>query len=321
MTEENEVQPNITLQQSPSGAVYLRSLDPEHAWNLAKDVVDYPAGIVDGYWQDEDGNFFDATGMTRDGRDKAFRFVIVDPYRIGAFQTIACVSDTYGTLNTRQIYEELHSDLENMDITVYPFEVYVSPNGGQQMLVLEVENLSTWDGPDRMSMQIVLITSVDGSTRHAIKAVPFNKETRAPMSIYGHAYNLAARHTTTIKERSINMIPSITSLVGKWDSDIIPMMSLLCEEEFDQNEALAIADELADEIGLAEKHKERVTNLYPTQHMATNETRHNMYRVVSAICQTINDVGQEKRQWLNRHTEKMEKAMHRRIKNNIKRNK
>ena len=308
MAEENTV-----LQNSIAGLIFLQNEGYQDSWEKVLDAVNYPVAIVDGYWGDEEGNVFPADGLSFSGRSCQFRFIIADPYRTDDFQVIASVKDQYGTLNTKDVYEQLKSDLEQMEVNASPDLLYISPNGGQQRLFMKINNLSSWSGPDTLTMKIVLLTSVDGSSKHEIRAVPFNEETGSPMPVYGHSFGLSYKHTTTIKDRSIDMIPQITSLVGKWDDEIIPMMSLLCDEEFDKDSAMEYAGKLANDMGLAKKHRDQIQEIYQSNSLRTKEERNNAYKVLTAITQHIQEVGEEEPQWMNRTLDNAEKAMKKEI--------
>lgn len=253
-------------------------------WTAAVSAVNYPTKIVPAFYrQKHDAALEPAVGKTVLGSDKEYYFVLANPFREEfGLKPIACVTEIYGSMSTASIYRTLRAQLseiaQGLKLHVSPRFVYISGNGGKQTLVVSVKGLASLKGlPDDLDMQIQLKTSVDGSRAHEISAMAHSNTGDTSIHLYGGVYNVKARHTTTIRERTINFVPYIASLLGSWES-IIATMKFMYDDKFDRAQADAIIGSLSSDVGLAEKHRKGVHDLYRSKDVS-NDTSDSFYRV------------------------------------------
>jgi len=270
-------------------------LDPfSNAWEVAMDTVDYPVDIVNGLYNDN-GETVRAEGETNTGRFTGFNFVVVDRLRDGNRQAISAVTDLYGTVQTKDVYADLKEQLELSGLQSRPTTLYVSGNGGSQMLTVELPGMhSTNCVPDELDMRLVVSTSVDGKGKHSMSLVAHNKTTKVDMEVLNTSYNLSARHTNTIGDRTVNFVPTLKLLIDNWNDYIMPTMALMFDKKFDRNGALELLEETAKEAGMGEQHRIKIRDLYSSGAIRTNDKSDSMYRVTVALNQYISDEMEDK---------------------------
>lgn len=288
------MKPNTRLQDSEEGRVDLRKTDVAEAWDIAKDVVDYPVRIVNAYFkldENDETSYRSANGATPQGRDKMFNLVLVDKLRVGdeGLQAIATVTDKYGTVKTADIYEDFRQQLQEINQKHIIRQVYVSGNGGVQTLVVQMQDKKALNTPDGLIMEVRLNTSVDGTLSHSLTLSAYNASGDTSIYVYGGEYNLSARHTTTLGERTVDFIPQFKKMLEYWDTVIIPTMSLMCEDKFDRKAAVEFLNQVAEDAGIGERHREKITSLYASPAVHTNEKNDSVYRVNQVLNQYIDE--------------------------------
>lgn len=192
----------------------LTNLDSATAWEAAKNAVDYPVYVFPLHYYDHNGEEREASGLTNTMRTSQFHAIVVDKKNDGNLSTISTVTDTYGTIAAVETYQMPHNDLEEMGVESNPSSVYVSGDGGRHVLSVDIEGQKAPNMTDDIGMQIKLSTSVDGSKKHAMELVAYDKTNNSEIVGLSHeTFNLAARHTRTLKDRHIAFQGTIGKLI------------------------------------------------------------------------------------------------------------
>lgn len=301
------------LRESHNGVVPLRG--PNNiTWATALEVVDYPVIITPAYYKRDD-SMVAATGTTNTGKDKEFHCVVVDKYDDDNPDVVSVVSGKYGTVETKSVYNELREQLKQLDEKHNLVEVYVTGNGGAQQLIIEMEDMDSVSGiPDDLAMRIRLTTSVDGTKSHTISMSVHNKSGDASIALHGSEHKLAARHTQTINDRTIEFIPSIKNMIASWNSTIVPMMKLMFDEKFDMSAAVELVDEITKDAGIGERHRTAIKDLYRSDRVRTKDDSNSLYRITTAIGQYIDDELDKKRDTQDKFKEGLSRSLRRRVK-------
>ncbi len=282
---------NQVLRNSMCGTVEVDDTETSLAWAIVKDAVDYPVKIVPAFYKvyEDREEYRNANGSTMGGKDKEFHLVLVDMYREGdeGFKCISTVTEKYGTVRTADIYEDLRQQLQEIDQHHHIRRLYVAQNGGSQTLYVQMDGMRSLKTPDELVMELRLRTSVDGTLAHSISMSAHDRAGNTSMYVYGGEYNLSARHTTTVGERTINFIPQITNMLENWNTVIIPAFELMGNAKFDRKAALAFLDQVAEDAGIGERHRAKVAELYTSPALHTKDTSDSAYRVNYALNQYI----------------------------------
>jgi len=279
----------LLLNATATGLVELKNVT--NKWDAAKDAVDYPVWITPAFYKDDDINeFVNANGKTNTGRDKNFCLVVVDKYRDNDKQVIATVSDTYGSLSTKDVYHQLHQELvlseTNHDVT----RLFVTSNGGMHQLTIKLNDMISMEGvPDELVMMIRLDTSVDGTKAHSLSMIIHNVKSDTDIHAYGGNYTLSARHTKTIGKRSAYYIPTINSMIENWNDVIMPTMSLMFDCKFNRNVALDLIAGICKDSKIGERHLANITSLYQSGSVKTNDESDSLYRINMTLNQYFDD--------------------------------
>lgn len=281
---------------SPITNKLILNLDGD--WDLAMEAVDYPILIKPLYFDHdyEDGHGVEqveAAGTTNTGRDSQFFGVVVDREKTGTLSTIACVTDTYSTIPPAETYFSLKQELDEMQMDATPTELYVSGNGGRQVLTVELDGMLAPDCTTEIGMAVQLLTSLDGSKKHSIRLVAYDKTNNAELvGIANESFNISSRHTRTIKERHVAFQATIGEMIGKWNDIIAPALAFMNDATFDRQMALTLLENIMDDADLPEKHKKNVSSHY-ISHVADGG-EHSIYSVVSGISTYISEEVSEK---------------------------
>lgn len=286
----NTLTPNTILKDAVYGVVRFDEKEPAQ-WDAVKDAVDYPVRIVPAFYKldEASGEFRSANGQTPTQREREYNLVLVDQYREGdeGFQAIACVSDHYGTVSTKDVYEDFRVQLQEIAQNHRIRKLYVSGNGGAQTLVVQMLNMKSLDGPDNLVMEVRLQTSVDGTRQHSISMSAYNPEGDTSIFVYGGEYNLAAKHTSTIGGRTVNFIPQLVKMIAYWNTVIIPSFNLMYDAKFSRPAAINFLTTVSKEAGMGEQHQSKIAELYKSLAVHTNDKTDSVYRVNYTINQYI----------------------------------
>jgi hypothetical protein len=302
---------NTRLKDSLNGLVNIDTNIIADQWELVKDAVDYPVWITPAYYKDEDEDrFANANGETNTGRDKIFNLVVVDKFRDGDKQCISTVTDTYGSVSTKDVYEQFETELTLSEISHTIKNLFVTGNGGMQQLTVEMNDMIDLQGcPDNLVMRVVLETSVDGSKAHKLSMRVHNKTSKVDMHVYGGDYNLNARHTNTIAERVNQYIPTLNRMIENWNDVIIPTMSLMFDEKFDREFALNMIEDICKKAQIGERHQKNLRDLYSGGAVKTLDNTDSLYRVNAVFNQYFEENLDEKRELQNKFKDGVARAV------------
>lgn len=290
-------------------------------WDTALDAVDYPIYIKPLFfehdYQDGEGvEKVEASGITNTKRDSQFFGIVVDRDRTGQLSTIATVTDTYSTIPPAETYDSLRSELDEMGISASPSYLYVSGNGGRQVLTVDIEGQLAPNCRDEIGMAVQLITSLDGTKKHSIRLVAYDKTNNAELvGIASESFNIAARHTRTIKERHIAFQATITKMAGDWNEYIAPTLALMEDAKFNRQSALSLLEALMEDANIPERHVKKAGESYQTK-MAEDE--HSIYTVVSGLSSYLSEELSDKPERLDKFRTDINKKAQKHIKKALK---
>lgn len=256
-------------------------------WDVAVDAVDYPVYLKPLFFH-HDNEEVQAAGTTNTGRDCEFYGVVVDPEKDGSLHTISTVTGLYETLPVREVYEALRSDLEKANIAATPTRLYISGDGGSQLLEVKLDGLDWVDAGQHVDMFLKLSTSVDGKRRHAVSVAAVDAKTGSEIIVGEEtSVNLSARHTKTIKERHAAFSTIIDGMVSNWNDTIIPTLVMLNDCTFSRSMAMEILTTLLEESGVPERHQNRALGYYETATL--KDTDHSMLKVLRGVSEYLDD--------------------------------
>jgi len=288
--------------------------DVEEAWKRVKNAVDYPVYLLNAYYKDDE-NFVNANGETNTGKDKHFNLVVVDKLNDGNKQVVSAVTGQYGTVVTKDVYCDLHSQLLMSDQKHHIVGLFISGNGGNQSLLVEMDDMMDIScTPDALAMRMRLVTSVDGTTAHTLSMVVHNKKGDISQNVYGGQYKLSARHTNTINQRTIEFIPSLNLMVKNWNDLIMPTMNLIYNQKYNRKAAVEMVELLAGDAGIGERHRVNIRELYESGGVRTNDTTDSLYKINTVINQYIEDEMSDKKELQERFKVSLSKALQKQIK-------
>jgi len=305
---------NTILKESISGVIGLKNLSLSQGWDVVKDAVDYPVNLVNAYYKNKDGDFVNANGETNTGREKYFNLVVVDKFRDGDNKVISAVTGQYGSVEAKSVYIDFQNQLSLSEQDHSLVDLYVTGNGGAQQLTAEIKGMTGLKGlPDEVVMRVLLGTSVDGTKAHTLSLLIHNKTGDTSYSVYGGEYRLSARHTTTITDRTVDFVPSLSLMIKNWNDFIMPTMSLMADEKYDREFAAQLVEDLAKEAGIGERHRIQIRQLYEAGKVRTNDKSDSLYRVNAALYQYVGDELEEKRDLQERFNIGIAKAINKRV--------
>lgn len=282
------------------------------AWEHAIGLVDYPVYLKPLHYFH--GNVEQhAEGTTNTGRDTMFFGVVVDRHKDDNLSMIAAVTDTYGTIPAADTYRMLRDDLEEMSVDATPDVLYVSGNGGRQVLWVDVHGQLAPDLQDEIGMQVKLLTSLDGSKKHTLQLVAYNKTDNSELvGITTESFNLSTRHTRTIQDRHIAFQSTVSNLIGQWNDLIMPTMALMGDAKFNRSDALELLANITEDAKLAEKHIKASKNFYQNRMLDQNED--SIYSVVSGLSSYIQDnIASDKPEHAEKVRDAINKVAHKHI--------
>lgn len=270
----------------PNGVMKLNG-----SWETAFDVVDYPVKIVPLLYKGEADELHPAVGDTNTGRDTEFFGVLVDRNRTGQAGIIATVTGRYGSLPTKEVYQNLKIDIEKSGMIGVPRNVYVSGNGGRSILTVAISS-DPADvievGGDRLVTSFTLDTSVDGSTRHAMRLVVVDDEGVELVGFGDRSFSVGTRHTRTIADRHESFQHILISLATEWNQNIAPMLMLMNDCKFDRTAALDFFETILSTAEVPERHIKNALSSY------SPDGEQSVYSVLKGVSSYLSDALKEK---------------------------
>lgn len=238
-------------------------------WDAVLSAVDYPVMIRPLFYKHpaEEG-YSPASGTTNTGRGTTFFAIVADRNKGGNYQAIATVTDTYGLLPTKTVYEDLKRDFEESAIVAFPKSLYVAANGGRQVLNVAIDGMTATLGNTDVSMVITLDTSVDGSKKHNIRISVMDDKGVELVGVTDTRFSFGTKHTKTVGERHVAFKTILMTLIAEWNSTIIPTMVLLNDHTFDKDIAHRFLTELLKNSDIPERHMEKALLAYTTTQRA-----------------------------------------------------
>lgn len=306
---------NEELINSKTGVLNLQNNEPEEAWWRAINAVAYPVEKVLGFWQ-KDNQPIPAAGLSSQGRKKEYSFIVTDRNRVGDYDAIACVTGIYQSPLLYDLYLDLHESLNRTGKKIRPIDLFVTQNGGAQVLTLQVDGLTNIQGlPDAAEMRLVVETSVDGTTSHNLNVLVHNKEGDISSTVYGNGFVHLSRHTlNNYVSGKMDFTEALEGLVDGWNEKIIPTMIFMNDQTFDKGLALRLIERMSEECKFSKNAAAKVRELYESKNLRTNAIHDSLYRVNMAFSQYFSDELDEKRELQNRRRTDYQKAIHRELK-------
>lgn len=261
-------------------------------WKVAIDCVNYPVLLRELFFYDLHGELAAAEAETNTGRPSKLYGVAVDRDRTGHLSTISSVTGTYGTIPPHEVYADLMKELRSPDndYKARPTRIYVSPDGGRQVLHIEFDGiLDTKTAQDEMKMSMHLVTSVDGSTRHHVRLIAHNVASDCEVMgiVKDQNFSLATRHTRTLKDRHVAFRDTLATMVKEWNNDIAPMMALFNGVGFDREYALSLIESIMLKAKIPQQHIDNAKTFYKKDQVTTNVERDTPFRVLTGVSQYL----------------------------------
>ncbi len=279
-------------------------------WDFAVDCVDYPIYVKPLHFHHENEEL-PAAGKTNTNRDSQFFGIVVDRNRTGELSTISTVTNTYGAIPPAEVYDSLRRELDDLGIANSPKALYVSGDGGRQILSIEIEGQKSPNCRDDIGMMIQLVTSVDGTKKHTMRLVAFDYTNNVELvGFTNEQFNVSTRHTQAIKDRHIVFENILTRLIKEWNDTIMPMMAIMMDAKFDRNTALGLLQNLMNEANIPERHQKKAEEAFHSK-SADADHEHSIYTVMSNVSEYLSTELDDKperaevfRATLNKHAHK-----------------
>lgn len=286
-------------------------------WGKSMQLVDFPVMIKPLYFEHQEA-MQPAVGTTNTERDTEYLGVVVDRQKDGSADIIATVTDTYGTIPPAQVYEMLMLDLSEMGVVGKPSMLYVSGNGGRQVLTVDIEGQLSPNCKDEIGMQVKLFTSLDGSKRHQLQLVAFDKTNNVEfVGIGTESFNLSTRHTKSIGERHIPFAQTLNNVIQSWNETLMPFMGLMGDAVFDRATAVALLTTLTEDAKLATTHIKSAENAYLSK-MMDEGGEHSIYTVMSSLSKYVQDQAMMRPESAERMRAQLDKVAPKHIANAMK---
>ena len=276
------------VEQSPIVGEVVKELVAEKqlsinvsTWQEAVEFVDYPVYIRPLFFiLENDSVNRPAVGITNTGRDTEFFGVVVDRNKTGHLSTIATVTGVYGTILPVVLYREFEKEMiENGlpdGISIQPKRVYVAGNGGMQQLTLGVEGIDSFDD---ISMEIKLISSLDGTKKHHMRlSVYDNSKDCEVLGIDSQEFELSARHTKSIGDRHFAYQLTLLKLIEEWNKSIMPYLRMFYDTLFERDVAVTLLKDIVTASNIPERHAMRIIHNYES-----DDGKHSPYSVLVGI--------------------------------------
>lgn len=291
----NPISNNIT-------PVYAGGVDSSAKWDFVIDCVTYPVHIKPlHFWHEEEEH--NAAGVTNTGRDSEFYGIVVDRNRNGKLSTISTVTGLYDTIAASEVYTALRNDLNSGGIENTPQTVYVSGNGGKHQLLVKLDGLEWVSSENKVSMNLLVVTSVDSSTKHTVRLAAMDENGAEIMGVGNATFNLSARHTKSIRERHAAFSVVIDNLVQQWNDTIIPTMMLMNDCTFSKGLAVDILGELMEDANIPETHQTKAMLHYEALQAGKSES--NLLGVCTALSSYLSEELANKPERLNEFKERL----------------
>jgi hypothetical protein len=277
----------------------------EGDWETAIEAVDYPVYVVPAFFQMEnEEEYREAKGITREGRDTDYHFVVTDPRNNGVLNPVASVTGNYTPISTKETYIQVRDSLKEIGETSYPNFLFISSDGAIQVLsvILNERKVSVDDTEPEISLKIDVMTGYDGTTKHRMKMSAFNSD-GLDIPLFGD-FNLARKHTKNIGQDVFAYTSAIMDIINHWD-EAVNTLKILMNSEFNKEEFIDFVKAFASDSGMSEKHIDRIVTRVSSGEIQS----HNAFSGVKEVSKYVSFNLDDKPQLQERIKEKMTKAM------------
>ena len=275
----------------------------EGNWEVAINAVDYPVYVVPAFFQmDNEEEYREAKGVTKEGRDTDYHFVVTDPMNNGNLNPVAAVTGSYTPISTKESYEEVMQSLQEIKEESYPSFLFISSDGAIQVLSVLLTDRKTSVGEEEINLKIDLVTGYDGTTKHRMKMSAFNKD-GLDVPMFGD-FNLARKHTKNIGQDVFVYTSAITDIINHWD-EALTSLKIMMESVFTKEDFIEFVKGFASDSGVSDRHVDRIVN-----RIAAGEIEgHTAFNGVKEVSRYVSFDLDDKPQLQERIKEKMSKAM------------
>lgn len=295
-----------------AGRLVMEFLNKDTAWDTAIDCVDYPIYVKSLHFH-HNGDELPAAGKTNTNRDSQFFGVVVDRNRTDELSTIATVTNTYGAIPPAEVYDSLRSELDSLGIDCTPKHLYVSGDGGRQILSIKIEGQKAPNCRDNIGMMVQLITSIDGTKKHTMRLVAFDYTNNVELvGLTNEQFNVSTRHTQAIKDRHIIFEGILTRLISEWNDTIMPMMAIMMDAKFSRTTALGLLQKLLKDADIPKRHQEKAESAFQGKY-ADSTHEHSVYSVMSNVSEYLSTSLADKPERAEDFREKLNKRAHKTI--------
>lgn len=259
---------------NPSCTINLSDIPTDQAWDIAKDVVTYPVSVEPLYFETQEpvadgavhlSKMTMVESMSTKGTIGLVFGVFADRDRIGKMYLINTVSTRYALKLTADVYEELQKQLNSLNIVHKLNSVYVSANGGQQQLVVNLSELqfkSTSSGEYNLAFHVT--TSIDGTKAHQLDLIVVDKNGRPLYGVESISLNFFTKHTSKMQDRLTAFDIVIEGAVSNWNETILPLLVLMDTPESNRNIVLDAIKGMLEDGGIPERHIESYLQTLPS---------------------------------------------------------
>lgn len=282
------------------------------AWDTAIDSVDYPIYVKPLHFH-HNGDEMTAAGKTNTNRDSQFFGIVVDRNRTDELSTISTVTNTYGSIPPAEVYDSLRTELDSMGIVNEPVALYVSGDGGRQILSIKIDGQKSPNCRDDIGMMVQLVTSVDGTKKHSMRLVAYDYTNDVEMvGLTNEQFNVSTRHTQAIKDRHIAFETVLTRLIQEWNNTIMPMMAMMMDATFERKTALSLLQNMLKDADVPLRHQKKLEDAYQSK-MADATHEHSVYSVMANVSSYLSTELADKPERAEAFREKLNKRAHKTI--------
>lgn len=272
-------------------------------WDTAIEAVDYPVYVVPGFFKmDDDEDYREAKGVTKEGRDTDFHFVVTDPRNNGNLNPVAAVTGAYTPISTKESYIEVRDSLKEINEDSHPNFLFISSDGAVQILSVILSDRKTAIEEEEINLKIDLHTGYDGTTKHRMKMSAFN-DNGLDIPMFGD-FNLARKHTKNIGQDVFAYTSALMDIINHWDEALVSL-KIMMDTEFGKEDFVEFVRGFASDSGMSDKHIDRIV----TRVSSGEIDSHNAFNGVKEVSKYVSFDLDDKPQLQERIKEKMTKAM------------
>lgn len=237
----------------------------DHAWISAFEHVDMGIKVMRAIVEDptlETKELQDASYTTDTGREGQYFFVMIDRWKNGDYKALTACTDYYLAAPPLDIYKSLRAVMK--DVKCKPVSVYNSLSGGQQRLVLSVDDMEGIASTEKAKMQIVLRTSLDRSSNHTISIRPVLAD-GTPIYFQDtgrNGFDFKIRHTTQAAAEISNFNSAAARIVLSWNNQIVPFVNFLSDGHLTELDTMVMLSKICEDADLPKQTGEEVIAAY-----------------------------------------------------------